>query len=230
MTCNRKIGPYDCCSVVQGDCLELMREVPTIERSAIISDPPYGIGHRRGSCSDRGKGRTLGTEGIEGDFEPFNPEPFLRFKNVLLWGANFYARRLPEFGRWLIWDKQEHGGSGDFSEAEIAWHSQGRAIKFFRHMWLGVQRSSEIGEPRIHPMQKPVALMGWCIEQAGTPETIIDPYCGSGSTLCAAKKQGRHFLGMEISAEHYKEASDRIARIEAQPTLFEPKPEQMELA
>ena len=53
------------------------------------------------------------------------------------------------------------------------------------------------------------------------PETIIDPYCGSGSTLVAAARLGRHFLGIEISADYCKIARERIALVENQGVLFE---------
>jgi DNA modification methylase len=71
--------------------------------------------------------------------------------------------------------------------------------------------------------------MQWCIRLFPKAETIFDPYCGSGTTLVAAKKLGRHFLGFEISEEYCKIARERIARIEAQPGLFEPRAEQIKL-
>jgi tRNA G10 N-methylase Trm11 len=67
--------------------------------------------------------------------------------------------------------------------------------------------------------------MAWCI--AGNPDTILDPFAGSGTTLVAAKKLGRHFLGFEISPEYCQIARDRLARIDAQPSLFTQPPQQM---
>ena len=61
------------------------------------------------------------------------------------------------------------------------------------------------------------------------PETILDPFLGSGTTAVAAKKLGRHFLGFEISPEYCKIAEERIALVEMKPTLFEPKPEQVKM-
>lgn len=42
--CGRKIGPYDCCTVVCGDCQELMKAVPPDSVDGIVTDPPYGMG------------------------------------------------------------------------------------------------------------------------------------------------------------------------------------------
>lgn len=203
--------PYydrDGITIYHADCRDVLPLLSDI--GMVISDPPYGISHRRGSCGDRGKNAiTHGTVGIAGDDAPFDPSPWLVFPEVLLWGANWYADKLPA-GRWLIWDKQEHGGSGDFSEAEIAWHSRGKAIKFFRHMWLGVQRASEVGEKRLHPTQKPVALMRWCIEQTRGSGVILDPFMGSGTTLVAAKDLGRRAIGIELEERYCEIAVKRL--------------------
>lgn len=197
-------------TIYNGDCREIL---PALAGDwLVVSDPPYGINHRRGRAGDRGKGATTGTVGIAGDKEPFDPSHLYVFSELLLWGANYYAKRLPEQGRWLIWDKQCHGGSGDFSEAEIAWHSEGSATKFFRHMWLGVQRDSEVGESRLHPMQKPVALMLWCIKQSKSARPVLDPYMGVGPTLVAAKTLGRRAIGIEIEERYCEIAAKRLSQ------------------
>ena len=114
------------------------------------------------------------------------------------------------------------------SEAELAWTDIGKGVRVFRHTWFGLIRDSERGAFH-HPTQKPVELMMWCVEQAKFPETILDPFLGSGTTAVAAKKLGRHFLGFEINPEYCKIAEERIALVEAQPNLFVPRPEQMQL-
>lgn len=233
MTCTRKIGPFDCCSVVQGDCLELMADVPFLG-VALIADPPYGIDYKPqrvlAVCSKWKSQKPFAP--VHGDNEPFDPEPFMHFPKIVLFGANHYASRLPDSGGWIVWDKKRgatlsRGFIG--SDAELIWTNCGGTVSLFQYMWNGLCRDGEVGE-HYHPTQKPIALMEFCIEKAGNPETVLDPYCGSGSTLVAAKKLGRHFLGFEISAEYCQIARDRLARIDAQPTLFEPKAEQMVLA
>jgi hypothetical protein len=226
--CDRKIGPYLCCSVVQGDCLELMKALPDGCVDAVITDPPYGIkysptysGVMRGAYPVHAKNYPP----IVGDDTEFDPLPFLRFP-CLLWGANHYAHTLPHNGRWLVWDKR----CGIIpertqSDCEMAWCSDYGAARMFRHVWDGMVKDSERGIPRQHPTQKPEELMGWCLGYFPKAQTILDPFCGSGTTLVAAKKLGRHFLGFEISPDYVAIARDRLARIDAQPSLFQPKPE-----
>lgn len=204
-----------------GDCRLIMPMLPPFD--AVVSDPPYGISHRRGTCADRGKGLTRGTAGIAGDAEPFDPAPLLRWPCVL-WGADNYAQALPR-GRWLIWDKTPGAGAGDFSEMEVAWLSVPGALKAFRHMWMGVQRESQVGEARSHPTEKPVALMEWCIGFLPDAQTILDPFMGSGTTGVAATKLGKRFIGIEIYEPHFDAACKRIAEAWRQPRLFnDPKP------
>lgn len=198
------------CTLFCADCRDILPLLPKVD--LVLTDPPYGISHRRGRCGERGKKGciTLGASAIIGDDKAFDPEPCLSAgRHLILWGANWYADKLPG-GRWLIWDKQENGGSGDFSEAEIAWCSKPGAIKVFRHMWLGVQRASEIGEPRVHPTQKPVELMRWCLSFFPDAETILDPFTGSGPVLRAAKDLGRKAIGIEISEKYCEIAAKRL--------------------
>jgi site-specific DNA-methyltransferase (adenine-specific) len=67
------------------------------------------------------------------------------------------------------------------------------------------------GESGFHPTQKPVRLMQALIElttQEG--QVVLDPFCGSGSTLVAAKLLGRNYLGFEISPEFAATAEERL--------------------
>ena len=63
---------------------------------------------------------------------------------------------------------------------------------------------------RVHPTQKPLALMRWCLQFAPDAKTIIDPFAGSGTTLLAAKLEGRIAVGIEISEEYCEIAANRL--------------------
>ena len=64
-----------------------------------------------------------------------------------------------------------------------------------------------------HPAQKPEDLMRWCILQAGDEyQTILDPFCGSGTTLRAAKDLGRKAIGIEIEEKYCEIAANRMSQ------------------
>ena len=66
--------------------------------------------------------------------------------------------------------------------------------------------------------------MHWCIEQAGNPQTILDPFMGSGTTGVAALQLGRKFIGIEREERYFKIACERISNAVAQGQLFAPEP------
>lgn len=73
------------------------------------------------------------------------------------------------------------------------------------------------GESGLHPTQKPVRLMQSLIELVTQPgHIVLDPFCGSGSTLVAAQLTGRHFLGFEINPQYAAIARERVS-VQANP-------------
>ena len=63
----------------------------------------------------------------------------------------------------------------------------------------------------LHPTQKPVRSLKPVIEAFTRPgEIVLDPFCGSGSTLLAAKILGRRFIGIEVDANYARAAQARL--------------------
>ncbi len=202
------------------DCLDVL----PIACDAIVTDPPYGHGWAGiNSTAKGGKNWTSRrAEKIIGHDAPFDPAPLLAMDvTTVLWGANHYADKLPSSAAWLTWDKREGTAENNLSDCELAWCNVGGSARLFRHMWNGLCRASEIGE-HLHPTQKPVVLMAWCMDKAKVPEgaTVLDPYMGSGTTAIACIRTGRRFLGIEKDPAHFKTAVERIQRELAQGDLF----------
>ena len=206
-------------TIMRGDCSDLM----PLEADALVSDPPYGIGYAHGGHDTSGAGDNGIGKGkyvtkfkgaaIHGDDEAFNPAPWLDYPVCVLWGANHYASRLPDSHCWLVWDKRAASGhTNDFADCELAWCSRSAVARMFRHHWDGMMKASERGVPRLHPTQKPVALMAWCMEAAKIPEgaTVLDPYMGSGTTGVACIRTGRRFIGIERDAGYFAAAKQRL--------------------
>jgi site-specific DNA-methyltransferase (adenine-specific) len=232
-----------------GDCREIL---PTLgpdditTSDVIVADPPYGISlqtnnagrdHRpyrkAGDVVRSAKTKKHGFAPIIGDDEPFDPESLLLFPNLVLWGANNFADRLPVSHCWLSWDKKcGKAADSDIGDCELAW-TRGirfKTVRAFRHMWAGFQRDSEVGGIRYHPTQKPIELMKWCIEFFPAAQTVLDPFMGAGATGIAAVKLGRKFIGIEIEPKYFDIACRRITDALSRPDLFieQPKPAKQE--
>ena len=129
-----------------------------------------------------------------------------------------FADKLPASAGWLIWDKKLGVKQDNFSDGEIAWHKGGGSVRIFRYLWNGLL-AREVGEKRLHQMQKPIALMEWCIGFTDG-RIILDPFMGSGTTGVAAIKLGRKFIGIEIEPLYFEISCRRISAALAQPDLF----------
>jgi len=201
-----------------GDCREVL---PTLQRvDAVVTDPPYGIAYK--SPAGRGMTERGDYPVIYGDTEPFDPAPWLGFPQVVFFGANHFADKLPASAQWLIWDKRDGGTPNNNSDCELAWAKRGGSARLIRHLWNGMLKASERDDCRAHPTQKPIEVMRWVIETAAPDaSTILDPFMGSGTTGVACIKLGRKFIGIEIEEKYFDIARRRIEEAWKQPRLFE---------
>jgi DNA modification methylase len=219
-------------TLYHGDCLEILPTLPKVD--AVITDPPYGIGESHARNATRGKPfgsrvdgkNTRGTYvapvdygAYEWDAKPASAEQIAACiaagRVAVIWGGNYFA--VPPAAGWLVWDKEN---SGDFADCEMAWSNRRGAVRMFRHMWNGMLRASERSSPRVHPTQKPVELMKWCIDRLDNPQTILDPFMGSGTTGVACANLGRKFIGIEIERRYFDIACERIDNAYRQARMF----------
>lgn len=107
----------------------------------------------------------------------------------------FYRDKLPKFRNGLQVDENGKNirGTGKMVFNWFEWKRDGKDI------------------PKIHPTQKPVAVLGRLIEIFTDPgDVVIDPCCGSGATLRAARNLGRSAYGFEIDKNFYTRARDEM--------------------
>lgn len=72
-----------------------------------------------------------------------------------------------------------------------------------------------------HPTAKPVALMEVLIRQSSNEgDIVLDPFAGSGSTLIAAKRLNRRYIGFEIDKRYYDMAVKRLGTEPQQMSMF----------
>jgi hypothetical protein len=223
-----RLGPH---RLICGECEAALVDIAPASVDLLLTDPPYGVNER----TDRGsKGRGGGFRGkrgeipaldfapVHGDDHPFSPAHLFGYERLVLFGANYYAAALPPSPSWIVWDKidgltsdKREVGIDDNADVELAWTNLGGPARLIAHRWKGVVKGSEHGQRRVHPTQKPVALMSRIIEWRTDPGAhVLDPYAGSGSTLIAAHTTGRRCTAIEyepaycdVIARRYQEAT-----------------------
>lgn len=194
--------PYydkDGITIYNADCREVLPQLGTFD--LLLTDPPYGIG-------DRMQGGTWGAKQKYADFREWDQSPDdWTFKLIMgaaqssvIWGGNYF--NLPGSRCYLVWRKTNSVPT--MAGAELAWTDWDSPVKAIDHP---VSKHTTG-----HPSQKPLTVMRWCLSLVPNAETILDPFMGSGTTLVAAKLEGRKAVGIEINEQYCEAAANRLAQ------------------
>jgi modification methylase len=134
---------------------------------------------------------------------------------------NFRGRRFTNAHETLIWAAREAGGKGYTFNYEAL--KAGNEDIQVRSDWMiplctGEERLKGQNGKKLHPTQKPEALLARVILSASRPDDLVlDPFCGTGTTGAVARRLGRRFIGLERDASYAKAAEDRVAAVEPLP-------------
>ena len=199
------------------DCMKRLKDYPDKHFDLLLLDCPYGIGE------DGAKNHTRGKLAISQDYKPYCStddsapskevfdELFRVSKNQIIWGANHFISKIPyDSSCWIVWDKEN--GATDFADCELAWTSFKSAVRKFSFRWSGMlQGDMKNREQRLHPNQKPTALYSWLLTHyAKQGDLILDPMCGSASSLAACYDLGFEAVGFEIDEYYFDKACRRL--------------------
>lgn len=192
LLCGDSTNVYDVEKLLGGDAPEM-----------VFTDPPYGIRVQMGNPGTTCKGTILGDETTEVAADVFRLCAAYDVP-MIFWGANHYAAdaQLPNASCWICWDKQESNNHIDQADCEFAWTNIKGPARIFHHLWAGFRRDSEKGEKRVHPTQKPIALIEEMLAFFKAGKNILDLFGGSGSTLMACEKTGRKAYLMELDPKY----------------------------
>jgi DNA modification methylase len=203
-------------TIYNADCKKVL---PFLGRfDLLLTDPPYGIGADRNLRANKQYGKAFVPSKDYGavcwDNSP--PPTWLldaarnSVGEAIVWGGNYYES--PPSSCWLVWDKEN--GENRYADCELAWTTLKKAVRKFKWKWHGMlqENMGDKKEHRCHPTQKPLALMRWCLSLVPDATTILDPFMGSGTTLLAAKLEGRQAVGIELSEEYCEAAANRLSQ------------------
>lgn len=114
----------------------------------------------------------------------------------------------------VVWDKGHFGaGTGFRPTHEMILHLTHRSPEFHSASVGNVIREPRVhSSRRDHPTEKPLGLMQKLL-RVTVPKggTVLDPFVGSGATLCAAVSEGINFIGIERDPGYFAVAEKRIA-------------------
>jgi DNA modification methylase len=211
------------CELYLADCMDVIYEFSQIgfRCDALVTDPPYGIGEGgRSGSSERRSNKANANKYAAFDWDVETADQELDQARGLcdhqvIFGGNYY--HLPPTKCWLVWNKLN---TGDFADCELAWTNLNKAVRKIDYLWNGMIRMEKHIE-RVHPTQKPVGVMAFCLDQL--PESVdivFDPFMGSGTTGVACVERGKKFIGVEKNQEYFDYACSRIEAAYQQRTLF----------
>ena len=233
--------------LLQGNCLELMKEIPDHSIDMILCDLPYGTTRNKWDC-------VIPLEQLWAQYDRiikdngavvlFSAEPFTSylitsnakiFRYDLIWskpqGSDFLnANRKPLRSHENIcvfyktqptYNAQKSNGkpykaksgettTSNFGKFNGNYHTENVDGK--RYPLTVLNYKGEHNRGKVHPTQKPVALLEYLVKTyTNEGDVVLDNCMGSGSTGVACVNTGRDFIGMELDAEYFKIAQQRIA-------------------
>lgn len=204
-------------NMIQGDCMDLMREKPDNYYDLAIVDPPYGI-ETRGNAQDRFRaGMQLSTVNDAKPEKRYFNELFRVSRNQIIWGYNWLSDLLPMCREFVFWYKKQPVIT--FADGELAWTSFQRTAKCFELPFY--EANAQNKGKKIHPTQKPVKLYEWLLmNYAKEGDKILDTHGGSGSICLACHNLGFDLDWIELDQDYYVAAKKRYERHKRQLRMF----------
>ena len=205
--------------ILEGDCTRILKTLPTASVDLVVTDPPYFVGYR-----DR-VGRTIANDvdpasvidAFSDVYRVLKPNKFcISFYGWTRVDAFIQAWRRAGFQTvgHLVWHKSYASKAGFLrARHEMAYLlAKGRPAQPTNPL-DDVRPWKYSGNVR-HPTEKDVSVLTPLIESFSKPgDLVMDPFSGSGSTLEAAARAGRRYLGIELEPQYCELIRSRLAHL-----------------
>ena len=210
--------------LLQGDCMELMDNIPNESIDLVLTDIPYNVVNRE----DNGL-RKLDKENADiltFDLINFLEQLYDKVKSTII---IFCGKEQVSIIHSFFNDKQKKGKG---TVRQLIWEKSNPSPMNGQHIYLsGVENAIwfkkrggtfnahckntvfkyPIGRSKLHPTEKNhLLLQELILDNSNENDLILDPCMGSGSTGVVALQNNRNFLGMELDENYFNIAENRI--------------------
>ena len=210
------------CELLNGDCLELMKDISSGSVDLVLTDPPYGMdfqSHRRKEVYAKIKNDTS-LEWLDGYFAECSRilkddtaiYCFCSWHNVDIFKKAF--EKYFKLKNIIVWVKNNHG-SGDLKASYAPKHefilygNKGRRTFYGKRMEDVIFANKTKNEN--HPTEKPIDLLEQFINNSTEKNAVVfDGFMGSGSCGVACVNTNRNFIGIELDEGYFNIAKQRI--------------------
>lgn len=223
-------------TLLLGDCLDIMPHLGPMD--AVITDPPYTS--PVAVSFGRQVERTYGGLSIQKSYMGMIAQQWkaIKAKRLMVFCDDDYYPILHQvfyewpFRQMVVWDKGRIGMGRCFRrQHELLIHAAPHSPDDL-NTWAAVTSHASVlrfapvsDSERQHGAQKPLALIEYLVKAgSNVSDIILDPFCGSGTTLVACAKWGRKGIGIEIEPKYFDIACRRIERAYAEPDMFIERP------
>lgn len=202
-------------SVTQGNCVDLLKQMPTASVDLVLTDPPYVA---RYTASD---GRTVPND----NFASLSPAlcecyrilrhhsfavVFYGWVNIEKYVDAFRCAGFRVVGH-FVFRKRYTSASRYLAYRHTPAYLLAKGSPPLPACPLSDIRDWDFTGNKLHPTQMPVSALLPLIEAFSQPgQIVLDPFCGSGSSLIAAKQLSRKYVGFDISADYAIIAARRL--------------------
>lgn len=209
--------------IKQGDCLELMQELPDESIDLIVTDPPYGIDLNIQRKTSKFKNTTVKNDNTL----EWLPNLVNNFKRIMKPNSVIYLfcnwqnydvfkkefEKYFELKNLIVWDKQWFGmGYNWRPNHEFIMVLTNGEFKTNSNNNENILRYRRIHPTKMyHSCEKPIALLEKLIEESSNEgDTVLDSFIGSGTTPIAAINTNRKYIGYELDEKYFNIAQQRI--------------------
>jgi len=222
--------------LLQGDCLELMKDIEDSSIDLILTDPPYVFDNHGGGNKQRELTRKLEDKHIQPFSNGFDInsvfvefERVMKSMNALIFCSNKQVSSIMSYWEQrkysttlLIWQKPNpipFCNGKHVSEVEFIVYVRGKKVFFNNDVSMAEKKKvllypAPSSKKRLHPCEKPIPLLTHLLNiHSQKNDVVLDCFMGAGSTGIACLNTNRQFIGIELDQTYFEIANKRIQEL-----------------